>query len=314
MKERFARLGLIFLLGCVPVGVAGYECLYRPSTYPSELRVIDLTGVANSGTWTLEPVDGLNYWWKQFEPATLRLTLGERVLLRFHSADVYHQFYIPALDFGPFSVKPGTVTEAELNASQAGAFEYYCTYMCGGCHFYMRGWVIVTPEGEEPIEPDPIQCPICLPDFGERPTGDSVALGEFLYRQSGCGTCHGIEGEGGVANYNYVNDEVPGHDETATKIFLRSEEDAEVLLGLIEEGIDIGSLEDSPDIGGFAIVRARFQAAVDLIQQGKNAARMDLEGPEPPLQMPMWKYKLSNQDTAAIMGYFVSLYEWDEDE
>ena len=59
---------------------------------------------------------------------------------------------------------------------------------------------------------------------------------------------------------------------------------------------------------------SRFNAAVELIEKGKNAARLDLAGPEPPLQMPAWKNKLSRRQINAILGYFISLFPEDEDE
>lgn len=310
MKERTATVVIILVLVLVPALVAWYDhSIHRRAG----MRVIDLTGVAGTGTWTLEPVSNSNYWWKEFTPATVRLTLGETVLLRFHSADVYHQFYVPALGFGPISVKPGQVEEVELLASQTGAFEYFCTYMCGNCHFYMRGWIVVSPPNEEPLEPGPLSCPLCVPDFGEPPVGDRVALGGYLYRTMGCGTCHGFEGEGGVENYNYINGEIAAHNTTAEKIFLRSDEDAEVLLDVIRRGEPVDEDSEAADINGFPIVKARFDAAEELIRQGKNAAPLNMEGPLPPLQMPAWKYKLSDRDIDAIMGYFVSLYDWEEE-
>jgi len=160
--------------------------------------VIDVTGFAGRGTWTLETVNGLNYWWKAFEPATIYLEVGDTAVLRFHSADVMHQFYAPGLNIGPVSVEPGHVSEIQFKAEKAGVFKYYCTSMCGGCHFYMQGWIVITKRGETPPTPDPIVCPLCLPDFGGPPKGDPILLGEYLYQSMGCITCHGVEGRGGV--------------------------------------------------------------------------------------------------------------------
>jgi mono/diheme cytochrome c family protein len=59
---------------------------------------------------------------------------------------------------------------------------------------------------------------------------------------------------------------------------------------------------------------ARFKAAVELIKNGKQAARLDMAGPEPPLQMPAWQDKLSRRQIHAIMAYFISLATDGEDE
>ena len=313
MKERIAIAVTLSLLVLVPLLAFWYEYGYRRSRYEADMPVIELTGVGSSGTWTLEPVTNLNYWWKRFTPAILYLEMDRKVLLRLRSADVYHQFYVPALNIGPVPVRPGTIQELELQPKTAGQFEYFCTYMCGECHFYMRGWIVVTPPGETPVEADPLSCPLCLPDYGDPPEDDPIELGSYLYLSKGCVTCHGIEGEGGVGNYNYLNGEIPAHNTTVEKFFLRSREDAETLLDVIRRGDPVDTDLEEPDIAGFDVVKARFLAAEDLILQGKNAAPLDVEGPQPPLQMPTWKYKLDDREIDAILGYFISLYDWEDE-
>ena len=314
MKEKFAIFCTLAVLILVPTLVGWYQFVYRPAQYPQQVKVFNLTGFAEQGTWTLDPVNGLNYWWKHFSPAVIYVETGDVVVLRFHSADVFHQFYVPELNIGPISVEPGHVEEIEYTADKAGVFQYYCTSKCGGCHFYMRGWIVVTDPGEEPAEPDPIVCPICLPDFGEPPKDDPIGLGEYLYQKMGCITCHGIEGRGGIANYNYLNGTVPAHNRTASKIFLRDQEDAEAFIDLIRQELDVNDLDEAPDIALFNVVLARFNAAVELVENGKNAAKLDMSGPEPPLQMPSWKSKLSRKEVQAILGYFISLQPWDDEE
>lgn len=314
MRERAATILIILLLVLVPAAVFFYGHNQRPAWSASGIRTLDLTGVASGGVWTLDSVSSINYWWKQYTPATIHLELGETVLLRLRSADVYHQFYVPALNLGPIPVKPGVVEAVELRATRPGAFQYYCTYMCGNCHFYMRGWIIVTPHGEKPVEPDPLSCPACLPDYGPRPSGDRIALGSYLYLSMGCGTCHGVEGQGGIENYNYINGEIPAHNNTVEKFFLNAQEDADILLSVIRNGSVVDETSEASEISNFAIVKARFVAAKDLIRQGKNAAPLDLKGPSPPLQMPAWRYKLTDQEIDAVIGYFLSLYDWDAAE
>ena len=313
-KEKFAIFCTIAALILVPAFVVWYQYGYRPSQYPQDVKVIDLTGVAEQGTWTDETVTGLNYWWKNFAPAAIFLETGDEVILRFHSADVLHQFYVPELSIGPITVEPGHVVEYRFKADKAGVFQYYCTSTCGGCHFYMRGWIVITNPGEEPPKVDPIVCPLCLPNFGPPPGKDPIQLGEYLYQAMGCITCHGLEGRGGITNHNYLNKTVPAHNRTAEKIFLREEEDAETFLELIAGEQNINDLDESPGIPLFKVVRDRFNAAVDLIKKGKNAAKLDMSGPEPPLQMPSWQEKLSQEEIYALLGYFISLQPWDEDE
>jgi mono/diheme cytochrome c family protein len=311
MKEKLAVISVLLVLVAVPLMVFYYQKIYRPSRYSE--RVITITGVGNRGAWTLKSVSGLNYWWKSFEPATIHLGLNESVVLRFLSADVFHQFYVPALSIGPVDVDPGYVKEIRFKASRAGVFRYYCTSMCGGCHFYMQGWIVITPPGEKPAEPRPIACSLCLPTFENPSEADPVARGEYLYLSMGCVTCHGPEGRGGVTNFNYIKKTVPNHDRTAAKIFLTDGDDRRAFLTLIGTRADMANPDEPPDISRYRIVMSRFNAAVELIENGKNAARLDLNGPEPPLQMPAWKHKLDRGQIHAIMGYFISLFPADDD-
>jgi len=311
MKEKLAVICVLLVLVAVPGLVFVYQGIYRPARTTE--RVINITGVGARGAWTLETVNGLNYWWKSFEPATIHIQLNEPVVLRLHSADVFHQFYVPALGIGPLDVEPGYVKEIRFKAQKAGVFQYYCTSMCGGCHFYMQGWIIVTPAGEKPAVPRPITCSLCLPTFERPEAAGAVALGEYLYQTMGCMTCHGIAGAGGVDNYNYIKKTVPAHDRTAIKIFLADAEDREAFLSLIQKGADLNHPGDPPDITRYRIVMSRFNAAVKLIENGKNAARLDLAGPDPPLQMPAWKHKLNHRQIYAIMAYFISLFPTEDD-
>ncbi len=305
MKEKIAVICVLFVLSVVP----GLLFVNQKMAWPSRAneRVINITGVGARGAWTLETVNGLNYWWKSFEPATIHMQLDEKVVLRLLSADVFHQFYVPALGIGPVDVEPGYIKKIRYTAEKAGVFQYYCTSMCGGCHFYMQGWIVVTPAGEKPATPRPISCSLCLPAFDRPSEAGAVALGEYLYQNMGCITCHGIAGRGGIENFNYIKTTVPAHDRTAEKIFLTDVEDRRTFLDLIRQGIDPIDPDEPPDIDRYRLVTARFKAAVELIEKGKQAARLDMTGPDPPLHMPAWQDKLSARQIHAIMGYFISL-------
>lgn len=305
MKEKLALTCVLIVLTAVPVSVFVYQRMYRPSVRTE--RVIEITGVGARGTWTLETVNGLNYWWKSFEPATIHMRLSEKVLLRLKSSDVFHQFYVPALGIGPVDVEPGYIKEITFKAERAGVFHYYCTSMCGGCHFYMQGWIVVTPPGEKPATPRPINCSLCLPTYEPPEAPGVVTMGEYLYQTKGCVTCHGIEGRGGIENYNYIKKTIPAHNRTAEKIFLTDAENQKAFLDLIRQGGDLNEPEEPPDIARYHLVLARFNAAVELIKNGKQAARLDMTGPEPPLHMPAWKDKLNCRQINAIIGYFISL-------
>ena len=312
-SERLAASLVIASLVTVGLSVAWLATATRdPADQPADV-VFNLTGIASSGVWTLTSVTGLNYWWRRFEPATLYVREGDEVVIHLRSADVLHRFYVPAFSVGPVDVSPGHRTTVRFRAESRGVYQYYCTSMCGGCHFYMRGWIVVSGEGEEPVHPPPITCTLCRP-HGPKPEGlDSLAaLGAYLYLEKGCVTCHGPEGQGGIENPNSVNSPVPAHDTTAQKLFLASQEDGEAFIDLVSATPDLGALEDEPEISRFPVVRARFENAKQIIRGGRYSSKVDPDGPEPPLQMPAWQFLVEEREIDSLLVYFVSLAEWED--
>ena len=281
---------------------------------PGRTRTFDLTGVGASGVWTLEPVNGLNYWWRRFPPATLFVETGDEVVLHLRSADVFHRLYAPDFSVGPVEVEPGHTVTVRFTASRSGVFQYYCTSMCGACHFFMRGWIVVTDPGAAPVIPPPLLCGTCLPAQAEAPDGATlVDRGALLYAQKGCITCHGPGGRGGLPNLNSTNGTAPRHDTTASKLFLRTPEDAESFLALLEASGDLEAVEE-PDVQAFPAVRARFRNAKEIVRKGRFTAKADPRGPQPPLQMPAWQYLLAERQIDALLAYFVSLQDWEAEE
>jgi len=141
-----------------------------------------------------------------------------------------------------------------------------------------------------------------------------VAHGEYLYRRMACGACHGPEGRGGVANYNYVQGHIVDHVHLATRMFLRDAASAARFVDWLAQQQSGEAPAPETELSGFGIVRARLEAAMALVRDGKNAARADLDGPVPPLQMPAWKHRLTDAQIRSIMAYLVSLNPWDEEE
>lgn len=312
-KEVIAALSVLVGIVAVPCLVGWYHNGYVLGAYPEQTRVITLYAVAERGVWTLEKVNGSNYWWKDFKPATLYLNEGENVVLRLESTDVHHRFYCPELNIGPIEVEAGHVVTAEFQAHKAGTYRYYCTSMCGDCHFYMQGWIVVTAQGQSPQRPED---PALTCDHANEspPEEDMLAWGQYLYQTKGCTTCHGEQGQGGIENPNYIKEVIPAHDTLADKLWLKEKEHAELFIDLLKARVDFNDLDEQPDIPLLTLVRKQYTAAKDLIKQGKHCAKMDVNGPEPPLHMISWEAVLSDRDIDAIIAYLISLYDWDESE
>lgn len=304
MRERLAAI-------VVAAGVVAIITAVAWSTgtfgYPDDGRTFNLTGVGARGRWTLEPVNGLNYWWRDFAPATLFVETGEDVVLHLRSADVFHRLYIPEFSVGPVDVEPGHTETVRFTADRQGVFQYYCTSMCGAGHFNMRGWIVVTDAGKTPIVPPPLACSVCTPPAAAPPPGSSLAeVGAFLYRQKGCVTCHGPDGRGGVVNDNSTSGTVPAHNTTAQKLLLQSRDDAQAFIAVVTASSDLNAV-DAAEVPAFAAVRARFLNAKEIIRKGRFTVRADPHGPQPPLQMPAWEYLLAEREMDALLVYFLSL-------
>jgi mono/diheme cytochrome c family protein len=128
----------------------------------------------------------------------------------------------------------------------------------------------------------------------------------------GCAACHGAEGSGGINNLNYVLDTVPPLNEMADRLMLFDPEDAVAAVELLERGTDLASLEQAPPFPDYARFAAQYGAVVGVIKNGAPAAKKDPNGITPPLQMPAWAARLSDNDIRALIAYLIELYDWEE--
>jgi len=268
-------------------------------------QVVTLTGIAEAGYWTDEEVRGGNHRNGSLHPARPILQVGEPVLFRLKSADVVHSFYSPGLGIGPIGVYPGNVVEVVVTPKEDGVFDYYCTTMCGDRHFAMRGVVIVGGEGSRLSE----STSASVDKYWLKPSPSSatrVELGEWLFHQKGCATCHGSGGQGGVRNWNYVRETVPALNTLAENMLLFSPEDVKAIVEYLEQGVSLESLEDSPPVHRFGAVLAQYRYFRNVILKGNPAGKKDPNGPPPPLEMPAWQYRLSDEDVDAVIAYLLT--------
>lgn len=186
---------VVLSLVCVPLVVRWYEHRKRGS-YPDDVHVFTLTGVARDGVWTAEEVAGHNYWRHHFSRAKIQVETGEKVLLRLKSSDVTHYFSSPKLGIELVEVQSGYLEEVTFTAGSPGSYLYFCEAICGDCHYYMRGVIEVLPKsssgsGKYPAVADLTECHLELEVL---PEDDTARHGGYLYRKLGCVACH--EGPG----------------------------------------------------------------------------------------------------------------------
>jgi mono/diheme cytochrome c family protein len=318
MRETVAEIGagLLSFVGILVATVYPfvYESTSVAKRLPPGARMITLTGVAATGTWTEEKVTGGNYWYRRFSPARPVLRVGQPTLLRLESADVNHNFYCPGLGAGPIEVHPGHVAELLLTPLHEGVFPYYCTTICGDPHFAMRSEMLVLREGE-PVPPAAMSAsePYWLAS-PPPPGGTRVAHGEWLFRRNGCFTCHGEKGKGGVPNWNYVKDTIPPLSTLAQRMLIPDKEGADAIIGAMERSADPKSLLADPPFARFNAFLAQFQSVKDVIRKGNPPGKKDPKGSQPPLEMLAFGARLSDREIDDLIAYLLSLQPWEGDE
>lgn len=317
MKKKLGEIfAFILLIGSL-IAVTVLIYINAPWKSSVEKRVILLTAVANNGVWTTQRVNSINFGYSSYTAANIILEKGEEVVIRLTSADVTHTFYMPELNIGPIEVKAGHIYDIAFKADQSGTFTYYCTTVCGHCHFYMQGHIKILEDGESvdvasTTEDQIIACELDHKTVAKIIDNAFIALGKNLYEDKGCITCHGVEGKGGVKNPYYVNNEVPNLNILASTLKIDWPEDAEVVIDLLKNNTDLNSLEDSDVIGNYNRFLAQYNSTISKIINGADSLQTkDPIDPMPPLNMPAWEHHLSEEEMNSIISYLITLYDWD---
>lgn len=81
----------------------------------------------------------------RFEPATIEVAEGEKVVLKIHSTDSAHGFAAKGLKVKATIPNGGQVVKVELAGLKPGAYEFHCNEYCGTGHLQMKGTVVVAP-------------------------------------------------------------------------------------------------------------------------------------------------------------------------
>lgn len=137
-----------------------------------------------AGALTIDVV-GQQWMWKfqhpegQREINTLHVPVGQAVRLVMTSQDVIHSLYLPELRLKQ-DVLPGRYTTLWFVADRPGVYRIHCTQFCGADHAAMGGGLYVLT---------PSDYAAWLKTSGVE--GSLAAQGAALYRQLGCGGCHG---------------------------------------------------------------------------------------------------------------------------
>ncbi len=145
--------------------------LYMVASSPPA-DAIDVYVVGKQWMWKLQHAGGRR------EINELHVPTGRAVRLTMTSEDVIHSFYVPAFRT-KMDVLPGRYTTQWFEPIRPGEYHLFCAEYCGTKHSGMIGKVVV-------MEPARYQEWLGGLEGGK----STVALGEALFQQLGCATCH----------------------------------------------------------------------------------------------------------------------------
>lgn len=139
-------------------------------------------------------VTGKQWMWKIQYPNggreidELHVPLGQPVKLTMASEDVIHSFSIPAFRVR-HDVVPGHYDTLWFTATKPGRYHLFCTEYCGNGHASMTGWVDVLDKADYDNWAS-----------GGGAQGTLADLGQQVYLQHGCSTCHLLDQQGRCPN------------------------------------------------------------------------------------------------------------------
>ena len=141
---------------------------------------------------------------------------------------------------------------------------------------------------------------------------DWIESGKLYYEAFGCIQCHNPDGAGGVKNPDYAKETIPSLNTLAENMLLMYEEDADLVVGLLEDNGKLGEDPRFQEILRSRAVLAQYHSIGDVIRNGNPAGRADPEGPLPAIAfMPAYEGILSDQDVSAIISYLLTLQPWE---
>jgi len=173
LEIAWSIIPFFFMLVMFAWGTKLYFDNYTP---PRDALDIYVTG--KQWMWKVQYPDG------QREINELHVPTGRPVKITLASEDVIHSFFLPAFRL-KHDVVPGSYQTFWFQATLPGRYHIFCAEYCGTNHSRMIGWVTVMD-------------PVAYQDWlAGTPPGSSMAeLGEKLFAQYGCVTCHVIDAQG----------------------------------------------------------------------------------------------------------------------
>ncbi|MBS1604001.1 MAG: cytochrome c oxidase subunit II [Bacteroidetes bacterium] len=141
-------------------------------------------------------ITGHQWYWEVAYPGSgvvtaneIHLPAGRRQLLQLNSADVIHDWWVPALG-GKMDMIPGRNNHLWVTTRDTGVYEGACSEFCGQQHAWMRIQVVVQPAVEfsrwlaAQLEP------------AGSPRDERADKGRSIFLAHTCTNCHRVKGTG----------------------------------------------------------------------------------------------------------------------
>jgi cytochrome c oxidase subunit 2 len=113
----------------------------------------------------------------------IHIPVGKQLLVDFRSADVIHDFWVPALG-RKIDIVPGHPNRLWIEADQSGTYLGACAEFCGNEHAWMRIMVIADSPGDFAAWIKEQS------DIPPKPVTPDEQLGAKIYRENICTNCH----------------------------------------------------------------------------------------------------------------------------
>ena len=187
-KQDFGRLHLELGWTAAPLlivlGLLGYSIVVMGVSDPAVPSGEDPPDIT---------IIGHQWWWEVKYPPSGALTANEihipankRLLFAIESADVIHDFWVPALGRKMDAI-PGRTNYIWQEAIKPGTYLGTCAEFCGLQHAWMRIRVIAQTQEEFDAW---IQQQLTIPSI---PSTGEAATGQQLFRELPCVNCHVID-------------------------------------------------------------------------------------------------------------------------
>jgi cytochrome c oxidase subunit 2 len=174
----------------IPAGIFMIFFAWGASIYFAEAKpprdAMEIFVVGKQWMWKIQHPDGVR------EINELHVPVDRDIRLTMTTQDVIHSFFLPEFRIKQ-DVIPGRYTTIWFRATKPGRYHLFCAEYCGTQHSGMIGQVVVM----EPAEYEAwLQ--------GGRGEGSMASVGQKLFQELGCATCHRFDTQGRGPNLQGV--------------------------------------------------------------------------------------------------------------